>query len=166
MITVNDIYAEISRVLKIVFPGAKVYRDAIKKLTVPSFNVQLVVYNTIGFSDKILNRKVKLDIVYLAETDTKESLEVADKLTSLFMPSFKVKDMHIAMNESPEVKIVDNDLHYLVTFDFFDTFERIVANEDGTITVVETGDETKDPESGKVLEVMERLFIDGEEQIE
>ncbi|OHW62171.1 hypothetical protein EUAN_12400 [Andreesenia angusta] len=166
MITVNDIYKEIARVLKVTFPMSKVYRDTIESLVVPAFNIQLVVYNTVGFSEKVINRKAKLDIVYLSESNTRESLEAAEKLTSLFMPSFKIKDRHITMNESPEVKIIDKDLHYLVTFDFFDTFEKIIVNDDGTITVVDTGKPEVDWESGKTLELMERLFVDGEEQIE
>ena len=141
MISVQDIYEEIARVLRAIFPNLKrVYQERIKTIDTPAMSVELISYKTPQFSEKIINKKVDLDIIYFSSSNGhKEALEVLDLLTSAFSMGLKVskKDKEgrivnsrfVHVLDTPEHKLIDQDLHFLISFEYQDPLEVIYVTE-------------------------------------
>lgn len=133
MISVQDIYEEIARVLRAIFPNLKrVYQERIQSLDTPAMTIELISYKTPQFSQNIINKKLDLDIIYFSKGNgQREALEVLDMLTSAFSMGLKVKDRFLHVIDTPEYKLVDQDLHFLITFDYQDELEMVyVADPD------------------------------------
>ena len=140
-ISVQDIYIEIARVLRAIFPNLKrVYQERIEHLETPAMSIELISYRTPQFSENIINKKVDLDIIYFSKSNGhREALEVLDMLTSAFSMGLKVSkrdEKGKAINTrflhtlaSPEYKLVDQDLHFLITFDYQDPLEMVYVTE-------------------------------------
>lgn len=130
MISVQDIYEEIARVLRAIFPNLKrVYQERIQNLDTPAMTIELISYKTPQFSQNIINKKVDLDIIYFSKSNgQREALEVLDMLTSAFSMGLKVKDRFLHVIDTPEYKLVDQDLHFLLTFDYQDPLEIIYVS--------------------------------------
>lgn len=133
MISVKDVFVAINETLRALFPGAKVYKERIKKLDTPSLSVELVSISTPQHSKHIINKKIDLDIIYFAKKkEVGEALEVCDKLMSAFSMGMYVRDYtkdkqiwdkrYIHCLQAPEYKLIDQDLHFLVKFEFTDEF--------------------------------------------
>lgn len=131
MISVQDIYEEIARVLRAIFPNLKrVYQERIQNLDTPAMSIELISYKTPQFSQNIINKKVDLDIIYFSKSNgQREALEVLDMLTSAFSMGLKVKDRFLHVMDTPEYKLVDQDLHFLLTFDYQDTLEVVYVTD-------------------------------------
>lgn len=131
MISVQDIYEEIARVLRAIFPNLKrVYQERIQNLDTSAMTIELVSYRTPQFSQNIINKKLDLDIIYFSKSNgQREALEVLDMLTSAFSMGLKVKDRFLHVMDTPEYKLVDQDLHFLITFDYQDKLEMIYVSE-------------------------------------
>lgn len=131
MISVQDIYEEIARVLRAIFPNLKrVYQERIQSLDTPAMSIELISYKTPQFSQNIINKKVDLDIIYFSKSNgQREALEVLDMLTSAFSMGLKVKDRFLHVIDTPEYKLVDQDLHFLITFDYQDPLEMVYVTE-------------------------------------
>ena len=141
IISVQDIYMEIARVLRAIFPNLKrVYQERIEHLETPAMSIELISYRTPQFSENIINKKVDLDIIYFSKSNGhREALEVLDMLTSAFSMGLKVSkrdEKGKAINTrflhtlaSPEYKLVDQDLHFLITFDYQDPLEMVYVTE-------------------------------------
>lgn len=141
MISVQDIYEEIARVLRAIFPNLKrVYQERIEHLETPAMTIELISYRTPQFSQNIINKKVDLDIIYFSKSNGhREALEVLDMLTSVFSMGLKVSkrdEEGKAINTrflhslgSPEYKLVDQDLHFLITFDYQDPLEMVYVTD-------------------------------------
>lgn len=131
MISVQDIYEEIARVLRAIFPNLKrVYQERIQNLDTPAMTIELVSYRTPQFSQNIINKKLDLDIIYFSKGNgQREALEVLDMLTSAFSMGLKVKDRFLHVMDTPEYKLVDQDLHFLITFDYQDKLEMIYVTD-------------------------------------
>ena len=131
MISVQDIYEEIARVLRSIFPNLKrVYQERIQNLDTPAMTIELISYKTPQFSQNIINKKVDLDIIYFSKSNChREALEVLDMLTSAFSMGLKVKDRFLHAIDTPEYKLVDQDLHFLITFDYQDPLEVVYVTE-------------------------------------
>lgn len=133
MVSVKDVFVAINETLRALFPGAKVYKERIKKLDTPSLSVELVSISTPQHSKHIINKKIDLDIIYFAKNnEVGEALEVCDKLMNAFSMGMYVRDYtkdkqiwdkrYIHCLQAPEYKLVDQDLHFLVKFEFADEF--------------------------------------------
>ena len=131
MISVQDIYEEIARVLRAIFPNLKrVYQERIQNLDTPAMSIELISYKTPQFSQNIINKKVDLDIIYFSKSNgQREALEVLDMLTSAFSMGLKVKDRFLHVIDTPEYKLVDQDLHFLLTFDYQDELQMIYVTD-------------------------------------
>ena len=152
MISVQDIYNEIARVLRAIFPNLKrVYQERIQNLDTPAMSIELISYKTPQFSQNIINKKVDLDIIYFSKSNGhREALEVLDMLTSAFSMGLKVSkrdEEGKAINTrflhslgSPEYKLVDQDLHFLITFDYQDPLEMVYVTDE-MVYVTEPDDE-------------------------
>ena len=131
MVSVQDIYEEIARVLRAIFPNLKrVYQERIQNLDTPAMTIELISYKTPQFSQNIINKKVDLDIIYFSKSNgQREALEVLDMLTSAFSMGLTVKDRFLHVMDTPEYKLVDQDLHFLLTFDYQDTLEVVYVTD-------------------------------------
>lgn len=142
-IKVQDIYFELGRVLKAIFPYGElsVYEERIANLAVPAMTIELVEYSTPQHSQNIINKRLDLDIIYYSESDTVfEALKMVDPLMGAFSMGLKVYsrdgDGNILRDDkgkivysrflhclkAPDYTLVDQDLHFMVTFDWADSF--------------------------------------------
>lgn len=168
MISVKDVFVAINDTLRALFPGAKVYKERIKKLDTPSLSVELVSISTPQHSKHIINKKIDLDIIYFAKkNEVGEALEVCDKLMSAFSMGMYVRDYtkdkqiydkrYIHCLQAPEYKLVDQDLHFLVKFEFADEFNPSYLNDRKKIKYL-----NKDTPGIKIDEIRDLLLKQGE----
>ncbi len=133
MISISDVFSSVNDTLREVFPDAKVYKERIRRLNTPSLSVELVSFTTPQHSKHIINKKIDLDIIYFSNSnEVGEALEVCDRLMSAFSMGIYVrkygKDRTILDKrfihclQAPEYKLVDQDLHFMVKFEFADEF--------------------------------------------
>lgn len=131
MISISDVFRSVNNTLKGLFPGAKVYKERIRKLETPSLSVELVSFTTPQHSKHIINKKIDLDIIYFSNSnEVREALSVCDRLMSAFSMGIYVrkygKDGEILDKrfihclQAPEYKLVDQDLHFMVKFEYAD----------------------------------------------
>ena len=176
-IKVQDIFYEIARVLEAIYPtkDLKVHRERIKDLKTPAMSIELIQYSTPQYSQKIINKRLDLDMIYYSDTDTvREALSMVNPLMSAFSMGLKVyardedgniqRDEHGKIKYSrfihclrpPEHTLVDQDLHFMVTFEWADSFTPVYVTldevfEDGSlrekeaiVTKYNTADQTLD----------------------
>lgn len=133
MISVSDVFSSVNDTLRSLFPEARIYKERIRKLNTPSLSVELVSFTTPQHSKHIINKKIDLDIIYFSNSnEVGEALEVCDRLMSAFSMGIYVrkygKDRTILDKrfihclQAPEYKLVDQDLHFMVKFEFADEF--------------------------------------------
>ena len=131
MISISDVFSSVNDTLREVFPGARVYKERIRKLYTPALSVELVSFTTPQHSKHIINKKIDLDIIYFSNSnEVGEALSVCDRLMSAFSMGIYVrkygKDRAILDKrfihclQAPEYKLVDQDLHFMVKFEFAD----------------------------------------------
>lgn len=144
MIGLIDVFESINHTLKANFKGLKVYKERIRKLDRPVLSVELISFSTTNHSRSIINKSVDLDIIYFSPNNNiGEALTVMDKLMSAFSLGLYVrvynKDKEIIEKrfihclKAPEYKFVDQDLHFLVKFDFADGFNPTYLSDYGKI---------------------------------
>lgn len=141
MIKLTDIFLAVDRTLKASIPGIEVYKERINKLDRPVMSVELISFNTSPHSRSIINKSIDLDIIYFSKNNSVgEALVMADKLMSAFSMGLSVRaydkdgaiidKRHIHCLKAPEYKLVDQDLHFLVRFDFADIFRPTYLADD------------------------------------
>lgn len=135
MVSVNDIQLKIANDLKIIFPNIKrVYRERIRKLKTPSLSIELVFYNASSITPKLNEKLITLDLIYYAESNSiEEGLKVMEKFNNWLSLGLPVKDRFIKVFEEPKFEFVEQDLHYLITFRYFDELNPILVTDDGHI---------------------------------
>lgn len=140
MINIQDVFRSVNDTLKTLFPDAKVYKERIRKLYTPSLSVELVSISTLQHSKHIINKKIDLDIIYFSKSNNVgEALAVCDRLMSAFSMGIYVRSYdqdgniidkrYIHCLKPPEYKLVDQDLHFLVQFDFADEYMPSYLND-------------------------------------
>ena len=131
MISIRDVFSSVNDTLRSLFPEARIYKERIRKLNTPSLSVELISFTTPQHSKHIINKKIDLDIIYFSNSnEVGEALEVCDRLMSAFSMGIYVrkygKDRTILDKrfihclQAPEYKLVDQDLHFLIKFEFAD----------------------------------------------
>lgn len=140
MISTQDIFRSVNDKLKALFPDATVYKERIRKLYAPALSVELVSFSTPQHSKHIINKKIDLDIIYFSK-DNKvgEALTVCDRLMSAFSMGMYVRNYdeggslrdkrYIHCLKPPEYKLVDQDLHFLIQFEFADEYLPAYQND-------------------------------------
>lgn len=150
-IKVQDIFYDIARVLKAIYPNKKlkVHQERIADLKTPAMSIELVQYSTPQFSQSIINKRVDLDIIYYAESDTvQEALTMVSPLMSAFSMGLTVYSRDLDGNierldggeiaykrfihclRPPEYSLVDQDLHFMVTFEWADSYRPVYVTLD------------------------------------
>lgn len=146
------------------FPDAKVYKERIRELETPSLSVELVRYATPQFSKDVINKKVDLDIIYYSKSnEVGEALSICDQLMSAFSMGLYVRayegekmvdKRYIHCLKAPEYTLVDQDLHFLVTYEFADGLRNLYLADDKEVK--EFYEDTRGSEDIKVKD-----YIDG-----
>lgn len=142
MIKLTDVFVAVNDTIKASFKNIKTYKERINKLDRPLMSVELITFSTSPQSRFIINKSIDLDIIYFAKDNTiEEALKVADKLMSAFSLGLSVRaygkdgamveKRHLHCMKPPEYKLVDQDLHFLVRFDFADELEAYHLADDG-----------------------------------
>lgn len=131
MISISDVFSSVNDTLRELFPKARVHKERIRRLNTPSLSVELVSFTTPQHSKHIINKKIDLDIIYFSNSnEVGEALEVCDRLMSAFSMGIYVRKYgqdrtildkrFIHCLQAPEYKLVDQDLHFMVKFEFAD----------------------------------------------
>lgn len=162
-IGIQDIYFELGRVLEAIYPGSnlKVHEERIADLVTPAVSIELVQFSTPQHSKNIINKRVDLDLIYYSETDTvREALSMVSPLMGAFSMGLKVYERDMDGNilrddkgkmvysrfihclRPPEYTLVDQDLHFMVTFEWAEAFKPYYV----TIDEKHVGGELKDKE--------------------
>lgn len=163
MIELKDIMEEIGRTLKALYPNIKgVTSERIEDMDSisPGFSIELITSRNRAVSENISNKFVDLDIIYFSEHNTiLEALEVQEALTRAFSLGLHVKDRFLHTLGEVESKLVDQDLHFLVRYDFADELKPLYVDEDGNLKDIDTGntnlgniDEDREIEKMEILE--------------
>lgn len=154
---------EIGRTLKALYPNIKgVTSERIEDMDSisPGFSIELITSRNRAVSENISNKFVDLDIIYFSEHNTiLEALEVQEALTRAFSLGLHVKDRFLHTLGEVESKLVDQDLHFLVRYDFADELKPLYVDEDGNLKDIDTGntnlgniDEDREIEKMEILE--------------
>ncbi len=148
MIEITDIFVAINKKIRHIFPNAKVYKERIQDLDKAGLTVELIAYSTPIHSKNIINKSLDLDIIYFSENGKVfEALQAIDKLSSAFSMGLYVRNYgddgevvdkrFIHCLKAPEYKLVDDDLHFLVRFDFADELEASFLRDDNLTDMFE-----------------------------
>lgn len=140
MISISDVFSSVNDTLRELFPKARVHKERIRNLNTPSLSVEIISFTTPQHSKHIINKKIDLDIIYFSNSnEVGEALEVCDRLMSAFSMGIYVrkygKDREILDKrfihclQAPEYKLVDQDLHFLVKFEFADELMAEYLND-------------------------------------
>lgn len=144
MIELVDVFKSVDRTLRASFDNIKVHKERINKLNRPVMSVELITFSTSPHSRFIINKSIDLDIIYFSKNNSVgEALVVADKLMSAFSMGLSarafdkdgvmVDKRHLHCLKAPEYKLVDQDLHFMVRFDFADAFKPTYLADDKTM---------------------------------
>lgn len=125
---------EINRVVRAGFPNAKrVYLERIKALETPSLSIEIVNISHDLFNQYISVKTVALDIIYISSSNSVyEALEAKEKLEALFCHNLKIGDRYPRVIEI-ETTLVDQDLHFNITYEFYDATENYYAGAKNNI---------------------------------
>ena len=156
MIKLTDVFKSVDETLRASIPGIEVYKERINRVKRPVMSVELISFNTRPHSRSIINKSIDLDIIYFSKNNSVgEALVMADKLMSAFSMGLSVRaydkdgaiidKRHIHCLKAPEYKLVDQDLHFLVRFDFADIFRPTYLADDMTMKPFD-----RDMEDGQV----------------
>lgn len=132
MITLRDIKAAITTLLKSKYPNYEVHFDNVEKSKAPYFYVELIPIAT-SIDDVYSDRTVQVDITYIHPKDKHGRVsrvivfDMADRLDQIIRPVFKMKDRAITIKNA-ETTIVDDVLHYIFNLDFVDV---VIDTESG-----------------------------------
>ncbi|NLY09367.1 MAG: hypothetical protein GXZ11_05650 [Tissierellia bacterium] len=173
MISLQDIFDSISDYLRVMFPGIKkIHMERIRNLQTPALTVELISYNTPKFSANIIEKKVDIEIIFFSKDDSvKEAMVVAEKLSQAFSIGLKVKDRFLHVFEEPETKLIDQDMHFVIRFDFWEEYKPLVPTSGGNEAEFDQGDtnieniideretENVDGVISSKLEYMEEMFV-------
>ena len=133
MIKLTDVFKSVDETLRASVPGIEAYKERINKAKRPFMSVELITFSTSPHSRFIINKSIDLDIIYFSKNNSVgEALVMADRLISAFSMGLSVRaydkdgaivdKRHLHCLKAPEYKLVDQDLHFLVRFDFADEF--------------------------------------------
>lgn len=129
MVKVMDIMEEIERTLHVMFPRMeRVHLERIRAIKEPSLSIEIITYRAPVLDQYVTRKMVDVEIIYFSKHNSvAEALAMQDELTRAFSLGLKVKDRFLHMGEPAEGKMIDQDLHYLMQFDFYDDLNPLIA---------------------------------------
>ncbi len=127
---VSEIFETIGKTLGKEFPKISRHAERVKTLKPPAFSLELVDYDVSTYEEKTVFKSLTLDLIYYSPKNTvMEGVEMIDRLTALFLPAFAVGERWLKP-KLEEARMVDQDLHFILTFPFYDGMEHVVFYED------------------------------------
>lgn len=131
MIKVMDIMEAIERTLRAMFPRMeRVHLERIRTIKEPAFSVEIITYRAPVLDPHVTRKMVDVEIIYFSKHNSvAEALAMQDELTRAFSLGLRVKDRFLHMGEPAEGKLIDQDLHYLMQFDFYDDLKPLIATK-------------------------------------
>lgn len=129
MVKVMDIMEEIERTLRVMFPRMeRVHLERIRAIKEPSLSIEIITYRAPVLDQYVTRKIVDVEIIYFSKNNSvAEALAMQDELTRAFSLGLKVKDRFLHMGEPAEGKMIDQDMHYLMQFDFYDDLNPLIA---------------------------------------
>lgn len=129
MVKVMDIMEEVERTLRVMFPRMeRVHLERIRAIKEPSLSIEIITYRAPVLDQYVTRKMVDVEIIYFSKHNSVvEALAMQDELTRAFSLGLKVKDRFLHMGEPAEGKMIDQDLHYLMQFDFYDDLNPLIA---------------------------------------
>lgn len=129
MVKVMDIMEEIERTLRVMFPRMeRVHLERIRAIKEPSLSIEIITYRAPVLDQYVTRKIVDVEIIYFSKDNSvAEALAMQDELMRAFSLGLKVKDRFLHMGEPAEGKMIDQDLHYLMQFDFYDDLNPLIA---------------------------------------
>lgn len=129
MVKVMDIMEEIERTLRVMFPRMeRVHLERIRAIKEPSLSIEIITYRAPVLDQYVTRKMVDVEIIYFSKNNSvAEALAMQDELTRAFSLGLKVKDRFLHMGEPAEGKLIDQDLHYLMQFDFYDDLNPLIV---------------------------------------
>ncbi len=129
MVKVMEIMEEIERTLRVMFPRMeRVHLERIRAIKEPSISIEIITYRVPVLDQYVTRKMVDVEIIYFSKNNSvAEALAMQDELTRAFSLGLKVKDRFLHMGEPAEGKMIDQDLHYLMQFDFYDELNPLIA---------------------------------------
>lgn len=134
-----DVMDVLRQTIQAAMPGAKrAYFERLDKANLPALSFELISYSSPQVDSQRVRRSLDLDVVYLSRSNTVgEALEVMGMLGDILPFGLPVKDRFIYPAEGPEMRLVDQDLHMLITYEWLDLGAPVVITESGKLGWVE-----------------------------
>lgn len=141
MVKVMDIMEEVERTLRALFPRMeRVHLERIRAIKEPSLSIEIITYRAPALDPYVVRKMVDVEIIYFSKNNSvAEALAMQDELTRAFSLGLKVKDRFLHMGEPAEGKLIDQDLHYLMQFDFYDELKPLIATIHGHVARPDVG---------------------------
>ena len=109
------------------------YLERIKALETPCLSIEIVNISHDLFNQYISVKTVALDIIYISSSNlVYEALEAKEKLEALFCHNLKIGDRYPRVTEI-ETTLVDQDLHFNITYEFYDVAEHYYVGANNNI---------------------------------
>lgn len=171
MISFGDVLQSVADTIRAVFPDMEetVHIERIENLRTPAVSVEVINIKTPAFGATAVENKINLDIIYFSEDDSVwAAINAGELLSRAFRVGLKVKDRYIHTTEEPEIKLVDQDLHFIVEFSYLQgdtpwirTKTGGLAEIDPAVTDVENtiGEIEKEKTKEKDMEEQEREVL-------
>src|SRR5699024_6072652 len=104
----------------------------------PCLSIQLVFYNAPVIHSRQVLKTIEMDLIYYTKYNKKsEGYSVMDRFNSWLGLGLPVKDRFIKTAEEPTFSFVYNDLHYLITFQYFDDYAGMFVTDNDHIAEFE-----------------------------
>lgn len=137
-----DVMDVLRKTIQAGLPGAKrAYFERIDKATLPAISVEIVRYTSPQIDSERVRRTLALDVIYLSQKNTvSEALGVMEVLGAILPFGLPVKDRYVYLAEGPEMRLVDQDLHMLITYRWIDYGDPVALTETGKLGRVDEGE--------------------------
>lgn len=143
MISLKDIMNAIYNSLHSLYPNIEgVTSERIEDINsiTPGFSIELITKKDQAFSENIINTFIDLDIIYFSENNSVlEAISVEQNLIRMFSLGLKVKDRFLHTLGEVETKLVDQDLHFLIRFDYADELKPLTTDDEYNLQELDTG---------------------------
>lgn len=155
-----DFLAALRDTLRVALPEAKkvhLERVDLAKASLPLLTIEIIAYESTAINAHLADRTLDLDIIYFsADNEIAEGLRVLERLSSVLPHGLPVKDRYIHVTEGPEIKFVDQDLHMLITYRWYDGMKRLILTDEGHLADLNEGDnlDNTQDEAGVETEVV------------
>ena len=178
MVSAKDVLDAIEKAMRIAIPTAKrMHLERINLKELPAISIEVIAFSPIVQDMHRTRKSLDLDFIFLSSKNKiAEGLGVMERISQVFGLGLHVKDRYIhTTGEGPEMKFVDQDLHVLIEYVWFDDFVPLIVTGGGHLgemdpdktdpgNIQDEHESPKDPDEKNELkqeiQYMELLFTD------